>query len=234
MIPLDQAVVARLESHGARFEVLVDPDEAARLRQGDEVDIEDAAAALYVFESASRAEKASEETLQKVFGTTEFTEIARQIILKGEIQLTSEQRRRMTEDKRLQVISFIAKHAVNPQTGFPHPPTRIAMAMEEAKVHIDPFRHLDVLVRDAMKAIRPLLPIRFEELRIAVKIPADHAARAHHSITTAATLEKEEWQKDGSWICVVRIPAGMQEEFFNLINHLTRGDGEVKLLERHF
>ena len=68
MIPLDQAVVARLESHGARFEVLVDPDEAARLRQGDEVDIEDAAAALYVFENASRAEKASERHCRRYSG----------------------------------------------------------------------------------------------------------------------------------------------------------------------
>ncbi|HNL86507.1 MAG TPA: ribosome assembly factor SBDS, partial [Methanoregulaceae archaeon] len=34
MIPLDRAVVARLESHGEKFELLVDPDRAVKFRQG--------------------------------------------------------------------------------------------------------------------------------------------------------------------------------------------------------
>jgi ribosome maturation protein SDO1 len=32
MIPLDKAVVARLESFGERFEILVDPNQAALVR----------------------------------------------------------------------------------------------------------------------------------------------------------------------------------------------------------
>jgi len=43
--------------------------------------------------------------------------------------------------------------------------------MEEARVNIDPFRHIDELVKDTVKALRPILPIRFEEVKIAVKIP---------------------------------------------------------------
>jgi ribosome maturation protein SDO1 len=138
----------------------------------------------------------------------------------------------MIEDKRRQVITFIARNAINPQTNLPHPPHRIEMAMEEARVNIDPFRHLDEQVKETVKALRPLLPIRFEELRIAVKIPADYAARAYGDISSAATIEKEEWQKDGSWICVVRIPAGIQNEFYDLINRITKGDGVVKILNQ--
>jgi ribosome maturation protein SDO1 len=106
------------------------------------------------------------------------------------------------------------------------------MAMEEARVNIDPFKHLDELVRETMKALRPLIPIRFEEVRIAIKIPADHAARAYGEIEKAATIEKEEWQKDGSWICVVRIPGGIQDEFFSLVNRISKGEGIVKILDK--
>jgi ribosome maturation protein SDO1 len=49
MIPLDKAVVARLESFGERFEILVDPNQAALVRQGQKIDIEDVVAALNVF-----------------------------------------------------------------------------------------------------------------------------------------------------------------------------------------
>ena len=52
MISLENAVVARLESHGERFEILVDPNLAARVRQGENLNIEDVVAALNIFGNA--------------------------------------------------------------------------------------------------------------------------------------------------------------------------------------
>lgn len=232
MIPLEHAVVARLESHGERFEILVDPHGAALVRQGQPVEIEDVVAALNVFGNASKATRASDEALMKVFQSTNFNEVARKIIVKGEIHLTADQRKQMVEEKRRQVITFIARNAVNPQDGHPHPPARIERAMEEARVNIDPFKHVDEQVKETVKALRPLLPIRFEELRLAIRIPPDFAARAYGDIAAASTMEKDEWQKDGSWVCVVRIPAGIQSEFYDLINKLSKGEGQVKILNQ--
>jgi len=232
MISLDHAVVARFDSHGERFEILVDPDQAALVRQGQPVNIEDVVAALNVFGNASRGTRAPDEALMKVFQTTDFDTIARRIIEKGEIHLTAEQRKHMIEEKRRQVITFIARNAVNPQSGHPHPPARIERAMEEARVNIDPFKHLDELVKETVKALRPILPIRFEELRLAIRIPADFAAKAYGDIAAGSTMEKDEWQKDGSWVCVVRIPAGIQGEFYDLINKLSKGEGQVKILNQ--
>lgn len=232
MIPLDHAVVARLESHGERFEILVDPYKAALVRQGQPVEIEDVVAALNVFGNSSKATRASDEALMKVFQTTNFDEVARKIIIKGEIHLTADQRKQMVEEKRRQVITFISRNAVNPQDGHPHPPARIERAMEEARVNIDPFKHVDEQVKETVKALRPLLPIRFEELRLAIKIPPDFAARSYGDIAAAATMEKDEWLKDGSWVCVVRIPAGIQTDFYDLINKLSKGEGQVKILNQ--
>jgi ribosome maturation protein SDO1 len=232
MIPLDRSVVARLDSFGERFEILVDPNQAALVRQGQAVDIEDVVAALNVFGNASKATRASDEALMKVFQTTDFATIAKRIIEKGEIHLTADQRKHMVEEKRRQVVTFIARNAINPQSGHPHPPHRIEMAMEEARVNIDPFKHVDEQVKEVVKALRPILPIRFEELRLAIKIPGDYAAKAYGDIAAASTMEKDEWLKDGSWVCVVRIPAGIQVEFYDLINKLTKGDGQVKILNQ--
>ena len=233
MISLDDAVIARFESHGCKFEILVDPDKAALIRSGSAIDIEDSVAALHVFENASQAERASDENLLKVFSTTNFNEIAEKIIRKGDIHLTADQRRQMIADKRKQIVAFIARHAENPQTGLPHPPQRIENALDEARVAVDPFKPVDEQVKEAMKAIRPLLPIRFAELRLAVKIPADYAARAYGDIAAVATIERDEWQKDGSWICVVTIPAGIQNDFYGLLNKICKGDADVKILKNN-
>lgn len=233
MISLDNAVVARLESHGERFEILVDPDLAQKIREGEEIEIEDVVAAGYVYENAAHAERTADENLTKVFKTTDFETIARAIIEKGEIHLTSEQRKARSEEKKRQVITYISRNAINPQTDLPHPAHRIELALEEVRINFDPFKSVDALVKETVKALRPILPIKFAEKRFAVKIPPDYAARGYGEIAGAAmvTMEREEWQADGSWICIARIPAGMQEEFFSLVNRVSKGDAEVRIIE---
>jgi len=231
MVRLDDAVPARLKTHGTTFEVLVDPDGALALKRGDRVNLEDILAVEDIFENASRGDRSPEEDLQKAFGTLEVLPIAEIIIKKGDISLTAEQRKQFIENKRRQVIEVIARNAINPQTKTPHPPGRIEQAMTEARVNIDPTKSIDELVKIAMKAIRPLIPIRFEEVEVAVKIPSAYAPKAYGEVAAYGKLIREAWQNDGSWIGVVQIPAGMQNEFYALINRLTRGEAETKLLK---
>ena len=54
--------------------------------------------------------------MKKVFETTDVLEVAEQILLKGHVQLTAEQKRQMMEDKRKQVIAKIAREGINPKT----------------------------------------------------------------------------------------------------------------------
>jgi ribosome maturation protein SDO1 len=231
MVRLDDAVPARLKTHGTAFEVLVDPDGALALKRGDSVNLEDILAVEDIFENASRGDRSPEEDLQKAFGTTNVLPIAEIIIKKGEISLTAEQRRQFIENKRRQVVEIISRNAINPQTRTPHPPGRIEQAMAEARVNIDPTKSADELVKIAMKAIRPLIPIRFEEIEVAVKIPPEYAPKAYGEIAAFGKLSREAWQNNGSWIGVVKIPAGMQTEFYALVNRLTRGEAETKLLK---
>jgi len=231
MVRLDDAVPARLKTHGTTFEVLVDPDGALALKRGERVNLEDILAVEDIFENASRGDRSPEEDLQKAFGTLEVLPIAEIIIKKGDISLTAEQRKQFIENKRRQVIEVIARNAINPQTKTPHPPGRIEQAMTEARVNIDPTKSIDELVKIAMKAIRPLIPIRFEEVEVAVKIPSAYAPKAYGEVAAYGKLIREAWQNDGSWIGVVQIPAGMQTEFYALINRLTKGEAETKLLK---
>jgi len=232
MVNLDEAVTARLKTHGTVFEVLVDPDLALALRRGESVRLEDVLGVEDVFENASRGDRSAEEDLISAFGSADTMAIAEKIIKKGEISLTADQRKRFVEAKRRQVIEAISRNAINPQTKTPHPPGRIEQAMTEAKIHIDPTKSTEELVGMVMKAIRPIIPIRFEEVEVAVKVPASYAPKAYGELAAFGKLTREAWQNDGSWIGVVKIPAGMQPEFYSLVNRLTKGDAETKLL-RH-
>jgi len=232
MISLDEAVTARLESHGQRFEVLVDPDAALAIKRGEfEGDLEDVIAAEDVFENASRGDRPPEAAVEEVFGTTDPLEIIPEVIRRGEIQITAEQRREMQEQKRRQLINTIARNAVNPQMDdAPHPPERIERALEEAGFQVDPMEPVESQVDDALDKLRPVIPIRFDEITVAVQIPAEHAGSAQARIRQFGDLEEEEWQADGSWIGVVTFPAGMQNDFYDLVNERTSGEAETRIV----
>ena len=230
MVSLDDAIMARLESHGETFEILLDPKVVDLVKQGKEFDIVEYMAVEEVFKNASKGTKPAEDKIKEAFGTDDIGEIARKIVEKGEIHITAEQRKEMLEAKKQQVIAFIAANAINPQTHTPHPPLRIQLALEEAKFHVDPFKPLQKEIDEAMKLLRPLLPIRFEKARIAVKLNGADYGRCYDDIIHYGIVEREEWTPDGSWIGVMEVPGGLTNEIADKLKHKTKGTASVKLI----
>lgn len=230
MVTLEDAVIARLEYYGEHFEILVDPDLAADFKMGKEIELEKILAVEEIFKDARKGDKSSEEAMMKAFNTIDHLEAAATIIKKGQVQLTAQQRKEMQEEKRKKIVATITREAINPQTKLPHPARRIEIAMEEAKIHVDPFKSVDEQVKTVLKAIRTLIPIRFEKVQMAIKIPGDFTGKVYNVIPEFGTTKREEWQQDGSWIAVVEIPGGMQDNFYEKLNELTHGQVETKLL----
>lgn len=231
MVSLDDAVIARYSSGGKAFEIWVDPDMVEKIRQGKVPDVTEHMAIDSVFSNAKEGEHAAEEDIQKVFGKLDVDKVATRILKEGEIQLTTEQRRKLQADKQKQVVSAIVRQAWNPQTKTPHPPARIERALDEAKFRVDPFKSVEAQVQEAIKLIKPLLPISMEQVQIAFKIPPNYTGHAYGKVRTLGELVKESWESDGSLIGVLKVPAGMQGEIFDQLNNLTKGEVETKVLK---
>jgi ribosome maturation protein SDO1 len=231
LVSLDEAVIARLKKGEEHFEVLVDPYAAADLIDGKDLDILQKLAIDAIFKDSKKGKHASEESLQKNFGTNDTTEIARQIILKGDIQLTTEQRRKMQKNKRNRIVETIVRNSMDPKTKTPHPRQRIELAMDEAGVHVDPFKPVGEQVKTIIEVLRPIIPISIDQVRISVKIPSQYIGRAYGVARNYGSLEREDWQSDGSWIGIVRIPAGMQTDFYDKLNDITKGNVSTKILK---
>lgn len=125
----------------------------------------------------------------------------------------------------------IVRNAWNPQTKTPHPPERIERAMDEAKVHVDPFKSVESQVKEVLARIKTLIPIAYEKVKVAVKIPAQYSGSAYGQARSVGDLLRDEWQSDGSWIGVIEIPAGMQSELYDVLNKATHGSVETKILK---
>ncbi|MBP6020977.1 MAG: ribosome assembly factor SBDS [Candidatus Methanomethylophilaceae archaeon] len=230
MVNLDDAIVARLDSHGETFEILLDPAAIDMLKAGKKVDLAAYLAVEDVFKNARKGTRPAEDKVREVFGTEDISEIAKKIIEKGEVQITAEQRKEMLDAKRNRVVTYIAANAINPQTKLPHPYIRIQLALEEAKFHVDPFKPFDKEVEEAMKLLRPLLPIRFEKSRIAIKLKGEDYGKCYDDLVHYGIVEREEWTADGSWVGLMEIPAGLVPELTEKLKNRTKGSSSVKLI----
>ncbi len=223
--------LARLKKAGAVFEIAVDPDLAIELKKGKAVDIKEAIRSEKIFSDVSRGVFAPEMQLKAAFGTSDVLTIAARIIKDGEIQLTGDYREKLREEKRRRIIAIIARNAIDPRSKLPHPPQRIENAMEEAKVKIDEFKTAEEQVDAIVTQLRPILPIAFEQRKIALRIPATHAGKAVNAIMQFAKPQQETWHDDGSYSCVIQIPAGLEADFYDRLNKLTHGGAETRVVE---
>ncbi len=223
-------VIARITVKGRRFEILVNPELAFRFREGEKIPIENVLVGDYVYKDVRRGLKASPEELREIFGTDNLYKIAEEIIKKGELQLTTEQRRALLEAKKKQIINYIARSAVDPRTNTPIPPSRIEKAIEEARVAIDLYKSVEEQVPHIIKAISRLLPIKLARALLQVHIPSAIAARCYQQVMKLGDIRKTQWLADGSLIVELEIPAGMQNEVIDKLNAITKGNVSVKVL----
>jgi ribosome maturation protein SDO1 len=226
----EKYTVARLTKDNEHFEVLVKSQKALDYRNGKIAGITEVLAAETIFSDANKGTRIAEEQLRKAFGTTDTLQIADIILKKGTLQLTTEQRRKMVEDKRKQIIDFISRQAVDPKTNLPHPPLRIENAMEQIHYPIDPYKPVEEQAKDIVKLLRPILPLKIEQISVGVRIPAEYSARAYGAIKTLGTIKREEWRGDGSWYGIVEMPAGSYASFLNKLGETTKGSGEAKIV----
>ena len=226
----DKYTIARLTKDNEHFEILVKPEKALDYRTGKTSRITEVLVAEIIFADANKGTKVSKEQMEKAFETTDPLKIADSILKKGTLQLTTEQRRKMVEDRRKQIIDFISRQAVDPKTNLPHPPLRIENAMEQIRYTIDAHKPVEEQARDIVKLLRPVLPLKIEQISVVVRVPAEYSARAYGSIKNFGEIKQEEWRADGSWYGIIEMPAGAYASFLNKLGDVTKGTGETKIL----
>lgn len=229
MVGLDKAMIVTYDSDGKHFEIYVDPEPTYAYIEGRKTDLKNILVVEEVFVDAKKGEKAKAEAVKKAFGTNDIMEILGFMLKNGHIPLTTEQRKKKIEEKRKQIISILLRETIDPRTNAPHTPIRIENALEQARIHIDPFKDAREQLNEIIKELRPILPIKFEKIDIAVKIGPEYAHRCYGTLKSYG-IKKEQWLDNGYLIVVLEIPAGIQGEVYDRLNRLTNGTVETKVI----
>ncbi|MBI4153906.1 ribosome assembly factor SBDS [Candidatus Woesearchaeota archaeon] len=232
MVNVNEAVIARLKKGSSIFELFVDCDRALAFREGKNIPLDEVIVAPKVFKDAKKGEHASENELLKVFKTSDVNAIVQVILKEGDVQLTTEHKARLREMKRKELVNLIHVNAIDPKTGHPHPPQRIEAAMEQAKVKVDEMKSAYQQMESAVRKLTEILPLRLEIRNLEVRIPAKYAASSFHLLKDQGKLLSNEWTGDGSLLAVLELPAGLQEKLEDTLNKVTKGEVQIKVVNR--
>ena len=226
---MDTSDAIKVRFKGSKqYEILVDPDLATEAKlEGKEHEIERLLFVQEIFTDSEKGERASVEELEDEFGTDRLMEAAEQIFKKGTMQLTTDQKKEMRQDKRKQIINMIARRAQDPKTGNPHPPERVKNALEEAGFHVNWDSEVNEKFDEAIDEIRPIIPISLDEKTVAIRIPNDMAGKAYDKIQQTADIDEEEWGNE-YFVARITIPAGVLSELMEEIQSMTKGKAEMK------
>ena len=221
----------RFSFEGEKFEILVKPDPALEYKLGKKKDISSVLVSEEIYTDSGKGTKPSSEKLLKAFNTEDSTEIAQIIMQKGDLNLTTDQRRKMIEAKRKQIVEFIAKTYVDPRTHLPHPPLRIEQAMKDARVSIDPHNNVSEQVKEIVEKLRSIIALKSENLQLEITIPAQYASQSYSVLKSVGSLKKEEWQNNGSLKAILEIPAAARPTVIDRLGSITKGSASVEVVQ---
>lgn len=211
---------ARIKRGGKHFEILVDMEEALKVRNNSPgANIGSAVLTEAVFYNLKSGEHASSDDLEINFKTSDLMSVAETIIKNGEVVRTAESIKEEQEKKYKQVIEFLRKNAVSP-SGLPYTPDRFMKALVEANVNVKN-KPVESQIEEILDQLSKVLPIKIERKRVKLRIPAIHTGKAYG--TVKEFMESENWMSNGDLEVVVNVPAGLILDFYDKINSSTHG-----------
>ena len=223
--------VARYSYEGEKFEILVKPDPALDYKLGKKKDISAVLVSDDIYTDSKKGTKPTNEKLLKAFKTEDLTEIAQIILEKGDLNLTTDQRRKMIDEKRKRIVEYIAKTYVDPKSHLPHPPLRIEQAMKDARVSVDPQKSVDEQVKDIVENLRSIIALKSENLQLEIIVPAQYASQSYSVLKSVGTLKNEEWQNNGSLKAILEIPAAARPNVIDRLGSITKGSATVEVMK---
>ncbi|QLH02462.1 ribosome assembly factor SBDS [Nitrosopumilus cobalaminigenes] len=223
--------LVRYSFEGEKFEIMVKPDPALDFKMGKKKDISAVLVSDEIYTDSGKGTRPSSEKLLKAFKTEDQTEIAQIILEKGDLNLTTDQRRKMVEDKKKQIVTFIAKTYVDPKTHLPHPPLRIEQAMKDGRVSVDPQKNAEEQVKDIVEKLRSIIALKTESLQLEITIPAQFASQSYAVLKSVGSLKSEEWQNNGSLKAILEIPAAARPNVIDRLGSITKGSASVEVVQ---
>ena len=199
MVKVDEAFELRFKQGKENFEVLVDFDKLQEfLKKPDEIDVYDVLADTKIFKDQKKGEVASENDLKNFFGNLGESEILKVILQKGECQIPTAYLNKLREERKQQIIGYIAENAFNPQSKTKYTLSMIQTAFERIKFNVDPLKNYINQAEEVFKLLKKEIPISMENVLMIIQISGEFCGNFYGPFRKFGKVKKEYFDNHGN------------------------------------
>lgn len=228
-IRLTNVAVVRMKKGGKRFEIACYKNKVMSWRAGAEKDLDEVLQTNTVFVNVSKGQVAKKDDLSNAFGTDDLTEICRQILSKGELQVSDKERQSQLEQMFRDIATIVAEKCVNPETKRPYTVSLIERAMKDIHFSVKANKSTKQQALEVIKQLKESIQIQRAHMRLRLVLPAKDGKRLKEKLRTLIkTVENEEFDEQLEMVCL--IDPGCFRDIDELIRCETKGKGTLEVL----
>lgn len=229
-IKLTNVAIVRHKKGGKRFELACYRNKVLGWRNKVETDIDEVVQTHTIFNNASKGQFAKKADLTKAYGTDDEEKIVLEILAKGQLQVSKEEREQKQEATYTEVAKLVSERCINPDTKKPYTIAQIERAMKDVHVSI---RTEQSSKKQALEVIKTLkendIPIERANLLLRIWLPQSQAKTIKSAIKDMLTIESEEWDDDLELLC--SIDPGKYRAVSDAVQAQSKGKGIVEIME---
>lgn len=235
MVSVDDAFQVNYKKAGQNFEVLVDFDKLIQFKKEQKkgennTQVFDVLADDKVFKDQKKGELASENELEKHFETTNQQQILTQILLNGECQIPTAYKNKLREEKKKQVINYIAENASNPQTKTKYARNLIESEIEKIRYNYDPIQDSIIQANEVLKMLKKVMPIGITKSKIQMRIPGMHCGNFYGKFRKYGKITNEKFDDAGNLCLEMEVNDALIEDVIEYIKQNSNNEGEYVVL----
>uniref|UniRef100_A0A8C1U1F7 Ribosome maturation protein SBDS n=1 Tax=Cyprinus carpio TaxID=7962 RepID=A0A8C1U1F7_CYPCA len=228
-IRLTNVAVVRMKKGGKRFEIACYKNKVMSWRSGAEKDLDEVLQTNTVFVNVSKGQVAKKDDLSSAFGTEDLTEICKQILAKGELQVSDRERQSQLEQMFRDIATIVAEKCVNPETKRPYTVSLIERAMKDIHFSVKANKSTKQQALEVIKQLQQSIQIQRAHMRLRFVLPARDGKRLKEKLRPLIkTVENEDFDEQLEMVCL--IDPGCFRDIDELIRCETKGKGTLEVL----
>eukprot|EP00037_Helgoeca_nana_P005827 m.54321 g.54321 ORF g.54321 m.54321 type:complete len:252 (+) comp16762_c0_seq2:115-870(+) len=229
-IRLTNVACVRHKKGGKRFELACYRNKVMSWRQKEESDLDEVVQTHTVFTNVSKGQVAKKSDLFKAYGTEDEAQIVLEILAKGQLQVSKEEREKSSEAMFTEIAKDVAARCVNPDTSRPYTIVQIERAMKDVHVSVQPTHTSKKQALEVIKLLQETIPIKRAQMRLQIRLPKANAKAVKVLVLThVASVVSEEWDGDLDIVCLV--DPGSYRAIDEVVQSETKGRGAVNIIE---
>lgn len=184
-----------------------------------------------VFNNVSKGQVAKKEDLMKAFGKDNVVEVCKEILAKGELQVSEKERHANLDSTFKEIATLCAEKCVNPESNRPYPVTIIEKAMKDAHYSIKPNKNVKSQALDVIKLLKEHMPIEKAQMRVKISVTncKDKKLRFDELPKLLKVKESENWDGANGIITALIDPGNFK--LIEALHSTNRGGVAVEVMD---